>query len=258
MKTKTVNARVVWKQFEDRLVPRLRLSVIDRAVYSHLFRHTRLEGKLRIRFTLSWLARGIRLCRASARESVRRLVDQGALRLVELSKAGYVVEVRSPEEIPLARPDRNTSASGAQPLNVEDADFLRNKELGRTIHARERGRCFYCLRRTNARTQCLDHVVPRVHLGGNSYRNLVSCCLECNSKKGARMGADFLRWLFREGRLTAAELSGQLRALEALAAGKLQPVLVAASGPLAPTAARSRLRSVDPGLQPRARSAPRK
>jgi len=56
----------------------------------------------------------------------------------------------------------------------------------------------------------------------------VSCCLECNSNKGERPAGDFLRWLYREGRLTGAELAGRLRALEALAAGKLRPVLAAA------------------------------
>jgi len=42
MKNKKPNAEHIWKQFEDLLVPRLRLSVIDRAVYSHLLRHSRL------------------------------------------------------------------------------------------------------------------------------------------------------------------------------------------------------------------------
>ena len=46
------NAERIWKQFEDHLVPRLRLSVIDRAVYSHLFRHSRLEASGRCAFLL--------------------------------------------------------------------------------------------------------------------------------------------------------------------------------------------------------------
>jgi len=48
MKNKKPNAEVVWTQLEDLLVPRL--SVIDRAIYSHLLRHSRLEGKLCLRF----------------------------------------------------------------------------------------------------------------------------------------------------------------------------------------------------------------
>ncbi len=38
MKNKKPNAEHIWKQLEDYLVPRLHLSVIDRAVYSHLLR----------------------------------------------------------------------------------------------------------------------------------------------------------------------------------------------------------------------------
>ena len=98
MKNKKPNAERIWKQFEDILVPRLRLSVIDRAAYSHLLRHSRLEGKLRLRFSIPWLARAARLSDNPARNAVRRLVDHGALRLVQRTKAGHVVEVRLPVE----------------------------------------------------------------------------------------------------------------------------------------------------------------
>ena len=67
--------------------------------------------------------------------------------------------------------------------------------------------------------------MPRVEFGGNSYRNLVSCCLKCNSQKGERSAIDFLRRLYRERRLSDAELAGRLRALDALASGKLPPPL---------------------------------
>jgi len=74
----------------------------------------------------------------------------------------------------------------------------------------------------------LDHVVPRAEHGRNSYRNLVSCCLECNTNKGERPAEDFLRGLYRERRLSTADLTDRLRALEALAAGKLRPEFAAA------------------------------
>lgn len=231
MKTKKPNAELVWKQLEDLLVPRLRLSVIDRTVYSHLLRHTRLEGKLRLRFSIQWLARNIRLSTGPVREGVRRLVSQGALRLVQRSKAGHVVEVRLPGEIRAMRLNRIERRAAAKEqraravVNIEEADFLHDKPLRKTIHARERGQCFYCLRRTSSTVHCLDHVVPRSQSGPNSYRNLVSSCMECNVAKGEKPADDFLRRLYRERRLTAAELAGRLRALDALASGKLRPPL---------------------------------
>jgi hypothetical protein len=226
MKNKKPNAEQIWKQFEDMVVPRLRLSIVDRAVYSHLLRHSRLEGKLRIQFSIPWLARAARLTNNPVRNAVRRLADHGALRLVERSKVGHLVEVRLPQEIRAVR----DPAPRAPAVTLEETDFLKTKALRQAIHARERGRCFYCLRRLNPRVRCLDHVVPRVQWGPGSYRNLVSCCLECNSEKGQKRAQDFLRFLYRERRLTAAELTARLRALDALASGKLPPRLPCLTG----------------------------
>ena len=223
MKNIKPNAELVWKQFEDLVVPRLRLNIVDRVVYSHLLRHSRLEGKVRLQFSIPWLARAARLTTKPVRFSVRRPVEHGALRLIERSKAGHLVEVRLPEEIRAVR----NPAPRPRAATLERTDFLKTKALRQAIHARERGRCFYCLRRLNPRVQCLDHVVPRVQWGLNSYLNLVSCCLECNSDKGEKRAQDFLRWLYRERRMTAIELSNRLRALDDLASGKLRPLLPA-------------------------------
>jgi hypothetical protein len=250
MKNTTCDPGEIWKQFEDLLVPRLGLSVVDRAAYSHLLRHSRLEGKVRLRFSILWLALGIGLATSTARDAVRRLVNLGALRLLARTKGGHVVEVRLPWEIrglrahekwaglPAAADEltRLPGDSGHASPNlhpnidhdIEKLDFMQSFALRKAIHERESGVCFYCLRRLTPAMQGLDHVVPRAQSGSSSYRNLVSCCLECNSRKGETPAADFLRWLYREGRLTPAELTDRLRALEALAAGELLPALVEA------------------------------
>ena len=240
MKTKKPNAEHIWKQFEDLLVPRLRLSITDRAVYSNLVRHSRLEGKPRLRFSIPWLSRGIRLCGNSTRWAVRRLISRGLLRLVQCSKAGHVVEVLLPEEILAAdtgRSDRSDRTGGPispaflPAIYSEGEDFLKTAALRRSIHAREHGRCFYCLRQLTPQARCLDHVVPLSQFGGNSSRNLVSCCLKCNSQKGERSALDFLRRLYRERRLSDSELAGRLRALDALASGKLHPAIAPIANP---------------------------
>jgi 5-methylcytosine-specific restriction endonuclease McrA len=234
VKSKELDAEAVWKQVEDVVVARLRLGVIDQVVYVHLLRHSRLEGKRRLRFSIPWLARNIHLSTCPTREAVRRLARQGALRLLERSKQGHVVEVRLPEEIRGVRANKareeRKAARRMAATDIEDVDFLKTLELRRSIHARERGKCFYCLRRISPRLECLDHVVPRARVGCNSYRNLVSACMECNAQKGERPTEEFLRWLFREHRLGAAELRGRCQALEMLAAGKLRPEVASREG----------------------------
>jgi HNH endonuclease len=233
---KEIDAKALWKQLEDVVAPQLRLGVIDHVVYMHLLRHSQLEGKRRLHFSIPWLAHNINLSTCPTREAVRRLAACGVLRLVERSKQGHVAEVRLPEEVRGVRVRARAAARAreaarkADPSDIEVVDFLKTLELRRSIHARERGRCFYCLRRVPPRLECLDHVVPRARVGCNSYRNLVSACMECNAQKGERPAEEYLRWLFREHRLGAAELRGRFEALEMLAAGKLRPAVPSGEG----------------------------
>lgn len=230
MKNTTIDAARVWKEFEDLLAPGLSFSVYDRAVYSHLLRHSRLEGKANIQFSLGRVAHALGLSRSGARDAMRRLAAQGVLKLVLRScQARYVVNVNLPWEVRAVRAAKNAaarSAPGARPaIDIENADFLRLQVLRRAIHEREGGKCFYCLRRMSRHTRCFDHVVPQAKLGGNSYRNLVSACHDCNSKKKDHSAEEFLRSLYRERRLSPDDLNTRLRALDDLAAGKLKPPL---------------------------------
>jgi len=229
MPNKKLNAKLLWIQFEDILVPRLGLSVWDRAVYHYLLRHSLLIGKRRLHFAVMSVAHTMGLSNGPVRQAVRRLDELGALRLLERSKAGHLVEMRLPEHIRALREDDGPPAVLAADEDrrasskLEATDFTSTRALRNAIHDRDRGACFHCLRRTPAHVRCLDHVVPRVRFGRNSYRNLVSCCLECNTLKGDMSAQDFLRILYRKGRLTPAELDGRLVALKDLAAGKLRP-----------------------------------
>lgn len=222
------DAERIWKQLEDDLAPRLGLRLVDRVVYSHLLRHSQLEGKREVRFSIVELARRAGISEPPVRDAVRRLIAYGVLRLVERSNAGHVVEVRLPQEVRGVSGAERELAQGSPTrprLRLEQTDFFSDRKLRHAIHEREDGLCFYCRKRLTTAIMCLDHVIPRVRSGRNSYRNLVSCCTECNSQKGQRPAADFLRWLYREQRVSSWELRSRLRALQALAAGKLRPRL---------------------------------
>jgi len=193
MKTIKPNAEYVWKQCEDVLVQRLHFSAVDRVVYTHLVRHSRMEGKVRLRFSIPWLARGVGLSVDTVRQAVRRLVEHGALNLLERSKAGHVADVRLPMEIPAVRASSFEDRRPMEPgrgVSLEEIDFLQTRTLRGAIHARESGVCFYCLKGIPYRVRCLDHVVPRARKGSNSYRNLVSSCQQCNCQKGERTAED--------------------------------------------------------------------
>src|SRR5258708_12118574 len=96
MKICKTNAVLIWKQLEDVLVPRLCLTLAERAVYSHLLRHSRLEDRLRLRFSILWLARGNRLSAGSVRLAVRPLVAKGALPPVQPPKTAHLLQVPLP------------------------------------------------------------------------------------------------------------------------------------------------------------------
>ncbi len=228
MTNKKLDGIQIWKQFEDLLIPGLRLSVIERVVYSHLLRHSRLEGKRRLLFSIDWCARGSGLSTSTVRKGVRQLAVKGALLLAERSKKGHLIEVRLPEEVRGVRARKIAEGKAERlrgPASLELTDFLERRERREAIHAREGGYCFYCLRRVSAAMRCIDHIIPCAQGGRNGYRNLVSSCSECNSLKGERRAEDFLRWLYREGRLESSELKERLRALGKMAAGKMRPVV---------------------------------
>jgi hypothetical protein len=154
MLNKKPNAKLLWMQFEDVLAPRLGLTVKERAVYSYLLRHSLVVGKLRLQFAVMSLARTLGLSIGPVRQAVRRFDELGALRVLERSKTGHLVEMRLPEKIRALRPGKNgalvaVGAAGEPSAStLETTDFLKTWALRKTIHDRERGACFYCLRRT--------------------------------------------------------------------------------------------------------------
>jgi 5-methylcytosine-specific restriction endonuclease McrA len=56
----------------------------------------------------------------------------------------------------------------------------------RNLYVRDKNKCQYCGQRFSSSDLTLDHIVPRVQGGGNSWINLVCACLRCNTKKGGR------------------------------------------------------------------------
>jgi len=119
--------------------------------------------------------------------------------------------------------------------HIESMDFFSDPENREAIFAREGQKCFYCLASLNDRNRVIDHVVPKAERD-NSYRNCVGACLNCNSEKCDSVGEDFLRTLYRKGRLRAEELDSRLQLLSRIRDGCEKPAFASAmeiGGPLA-------------------------
>jgi hypothetical protein len=229
MKNEKPNAELVWKQFEDLVAPQLKLSAVDHAVYSHLLRHSRLEGKRRLHLSMNRLGRGTRHAplrrgrtECGAPPGGERRAAAGGTQQSGTRDRGAAAgrDARGEDE---ARGGKLVRRDEHPEPGVEKGNFWKDKAVRQAIHRREGGACFYCLRRVKARLRCIDHVVPQVRCGPSSYRNLVSSCGDCNAQKGEEDAGNFLRKLYREEKLTQEELNGRLRALKELVAGKLRP-----------------------------------
>ena len=56
----------------------------------------------------------------------------------------------------------------------------------RNLFARDRNSCQYCGHHFPTADLSIDHVVPRMAGGGDTWDNLVCACIRCNARKGGR------------------------------------------------------------------------
>lgn len=80
----------------------------------------------------------------------------------------------------------------------------------RGVLRRDEHRCGYC----GKSAATIDHVLPRSRGGGNSWENLVACCLRCNNAKSDRTPQEMgwaLRVTPRQPRGTSWTLRGAER-----------------------------------------------
>jgi len=66
------------------------------------------------------------------------------------------------------------------------------------IYARDRYQCQYCGARKPAEELTYDHVLPKARGGKTAWENIVTCCVECNRKKGGRTPAEARMKLIRK------------------------------------------------------------
>lgn len=66
------------------------------------------------------------------------------------------------------------------------------------IYARDRFHCQYCGGKYPSEELTYDHVIPKSRGGKTKWENIVTCCVDCNRKKGGRTPAEAAMSLIRE------------------------------------------------------------
>ncbi len=211
-------------EMESELFPALSFDPYERAMYYFLFARTHLCGQRYVRLSHALIAKGLGVGLFSVQSRTRQLLAKGCLRMRRRSNLGSFWQVLLPRQV--LGPVRPSKVPPPR-IDLTVLDCFNDRRARRAILRREGGYCFYCLRKMTRKSAALDHVVPRARGGNSTYRNLVACCQQCNFRKRATPAADFVRSLYRSGRLSAVEFNQRLAALERLARGNLRISLAA-------------------------------
>jgi len=207
-------------QCEDYLFPKLQMNIRERSLYYHMLRHTRVLGKESSLFAIYPLSQALGIAESSVRESIRAMRDKGCIH-IDRSRKGHLIKVLLPYEIENIIPEEPEIA----PVDIESIDFFTGRTYLSALLSRENNRCFYCFKEITDSNCELDHVVATVQSGGNSYRNIVASCHECNTTKQDTPADDFCRSLYRKGILSQKELENRLGEIQQLQSGYLKPYI---------------------------------
>ena len=107
-------------------------------------------------------------------------------RAITLAWVGKVEIVRSYE-----RDIRSVTLKFRMPAVVRLLRFIRRKRpqvsfSRKNLFLRDHGACQYCGVAREPGELTYDHVLPRSQGGTTDWTNIVTCCVDCNRKKGGR------------------------------------------------------------------------
>jgi 5-methylcytosine-specific restriction endonuclease McrA len=186
----------------------------EAAIYIHLLRHSIIEtGNQYVRVSRRGLQDGViksayagstsggKISESTAasfktvQNTLEALVQIGALREEgAANRQGTLYRVMLPEEIEVCRRRRDVIAAPLTSLaaSQRDADFYNVRENRVKIWERDAYQCKYCGDQLTRFTATLDHVRSVRDGGDNSFDNLITACLKCNSKKNHQLLGDFI------------------------------------------------------------------
>lgn len=174
------------------------------SIYVYMLRHSILsEGTPFVRVSRRGLQTVIKSASGQSndasykkmQETLEALEQLGAIsRQGEPNRDGTPYRILLPEEIVVCQELREASRQKTSPAQLSEAevDFYNVRGNRLKIFERDAFKCRYCNKQLTRFTATLDHVHPISEGGDNTQANLVTACLDCNSRKNSRPLGDFL------------------------------------------------------------------
>jgi hypothetical protein len=197
------------QNFDALEVPEIAIAVIDylqpellpyeAAIYWNLFRKSILgTGQQYTRASVRGLTKGVissssgqskALSYGAVQNCLAGLEQKGAIQKAgDTNREGTLYKICLPEEIPICQ-QRINEIKKIQFRNKDEKkeiDYYNIPENRLKIFERDAYKCHYCGKQLTRFTATLDHLQPISRRGDNSYENLITSCLHCNSRRGNR------------------------------------------------------------------------
>lgn len=179
------------------------LTPYQAAFYWYLFRHSVANtGTAYVRVSTRGLQKGVvqsarseKVSQSQVKDLLSGLENVGAIRKEsEPNREGTLYRVLLPDQIESCKRYRETVRPSDSPVGASEleADYYNVRDNRHQVYERDEYHCRYCGKQLTALTVTLDHVTAVVEGGDNSFDNLVTSCLGCNSRKNKRALGDFL------------------------------------------------------------------
>ncbi len=196
---------LVIQEIVDDLQPLL--TPYDAAFYWYLFRHSIAKnGSPHLRVSTRNLRTAVvkssyshavesQISLGKVQETLKALESLGAIRKEgEPNRDGTLYRVLIPDEIDDCRKFRAARKTASPPtdVRVQEIDYYNVRENRLKVYERDAYKCRFCDKQLTRFTATLDHIRPVAEGGDNSFGNVVTACLRCNSRKNKRPIGDFL------------------------------------------------------------------
>lgn len=175
-------------QFADYVLPKL--TPYEASTYFYLLVNSYVKqgvrdirvGKRTIASDFGMGARGVKTSYAHVSETLKKLEEKGCIRAGDITREGTLYVVNLPEQIPFVAEAMKSVAL----VHDVETDYFNNSEKRAEIFERDKWICQYCGDKVSPQNATLDHFIPQSRDGKNSWDNLKSCCLDCNSVKSGK------------------------------------------------------------------------